>query len=118
MCSEEDAAQQRSERLYTCLLCPRSFCFQHASEKPARFSSLPGIGEGAATARLLTSLAGQLVRQTASVRFLSTLSLSQVGVCGACARELDEEDMWRALRSKRRRGNMEHTLSRITPQPP
>ena len=107
LCSDEESAHQSSEVLYTCLLCPRSFCFRHASQRPTGFSSLPSITAGAATARLLSSLAGQLVRQRESVRFLSRVAKSQVGVCGACAEELEEEDLWRAMQSKRRRRHME-----------
>ena len=107
-CSDHVSASQSSELLYTCLLCPRSFCYAHASNARTAFSSLPSINTASPfTAGLLTSMVGQLLRQTESLNFLLRLPHSQLGVCKACSEELEDEDQWRQIQGKRRKKQLD-----------
>ena len=96
-------AASASLSLYHCLLCPRSFCFRHATAAASAFSSLPSLPSMSRFGPALISLlVAHALRSQDSVAFYTALPRAQLGICQECAAEVEEEEAWRAMQGKRR----------------
>ena len=97
------AVQSVSGELYHCLLCPRSFCFAHASSATYCFSSMPAIDRlPAFSPTLLSVLIGAVLRNGDVTSWYASMSTSQIGVCRWCASDLADEEDWRHMQAKRK----------------
>ena len=98
-----EARQVQPTDLYQCLLCPRSYCFAHASTAVYSFSSLPAIANlPSYSPTLLTALVGAVLHNGDVASWCATVAPSQIGVCRFCASDMNDEEQWRQLQAKRR----------------